>query len=215
MFINRNIAIFERLLAANPHPTTELNYTNIFELLVAVMLSAQATDRGVNRVTAKLFAVANTPSKILALGEIELRDHLRSLGLFNNKARNLMATCKILVEQYNEQVPDERKLLEALPGVGRKTANVLLNTAFGKPTIAVDTHVLRVAKRIGLATGNTPLQVEQQLLQQIPEEFHQHAHHWLILHGRFVCTARAPKCQICLIADLCAFNLRTGDTTTP
>ena len=207
--------IFERLRAANPHPTTELNYTTTFELLVAVILSAQATDKGVNKVTARLFPLANTPQQILELGEEQLKYYIKNIGLFNNKARNLIATCRILVEQHQQTVPNERSLLEALPGVGRKTANVLLNTAFGQPTLAVDTHVFRVAKRIGLAQGETPLVVEQQLLQLIAAEFHHHAHHWLVLHGRFICTARAPKCQHCLLVDLCEYADKQGLKSLP
>jgi endonuclease-3 len=202
-------AIFARLAAANPHPTTELRYTTAFELLVAVILSAQATDKGVNKVTAQLFAVANTPQQILDLGEEQLKDYIRSLGLFNTKARNLIATCNMLATQHNHEVPGDRSALEALPGVGRKTANVVLNTAFGQPTLAVDTHVFRVANRTGLALATTPIAVEQQLLQLIPEKFHLNAHHWLILHGRFTCTARKPKCVSCILWDLCEYPDKT------
>lgn len=200
------VTIFTRLRASNPHPTTELVYSSTFELLVAVMLSAQATDRGVNKATAALFAVARTPGQMLALGETQLKTYIKSLGLYNTKARNLIATCQILVERHDGEVPHERSALEALPGVGRKTASVLLNTAFGQPTLAVDTHVFRVANRTGLARGTTPLAVEEQLLSLLPEEFQYNAHHWLILHGRFVCTARKPKCQHCILWDLCEYS---------
>lgn len=196
--------LFHRLRAANPQPSTELVYSSTFELLIAVMLSAQATDRSVNQATAKLFAMANTPQALLALGEEGLIAHIRTIGLFNSKAKNIRKTCAQLIERHHGQVPRERSALEALPGVGRKSANVMLNTAFGEPTVAVDTHIFRVANRTGLASGKTPLAVEQQLLQVIPEEFLQHAHHWLILHGRYTCTARKPGCDQCLIADLCA-----------
>ena len=198
--------IFERFRRANPHPTTELKYRSPFELLVAVILSAQATDVSVNKATEKLFAVADTPEAILALGEEGLKRYIRTIGLFNNKAKNIIATCRILVEKFGGQVPDNRKDLESLPGVGRKTANVVLNTAFGQPTMAVDTHIFRVANRTGLAPGKTPLAVEKRLLKVIPKEFLKDAHHWLILHGRYVCTARKPKCDRCLIADLCEFK---------
>lgn len=198
-------AIFERLQATNPDPTTELNYTTPFELLVAVMLSAQTTDKSVNKVTKELFLIANTPEQMLKLGIEPLKIYIKRLGLFNNKARNLMATCKILLEQHNQQVPSTRAALESLPGVGRKTANVILNTAFGQPTLAVDTHVFRVANRTGLSKQTNVLAVEQELLQLIPEEFLYNAHHWLILHGRFICTARNPKCHNCLIFDLCEY----------
>jgi endonuclease-3 len=199
-------AIFQRLRAVNPEPTTELNYSTPFELLVAVILSAQATDKGVNKVTERLFPVANTPATILALGEDGLKQHIKTIGLFNSKAANIIKTCHILVEQHGGEVPRERKALETLPGVGRKTANVVLNTAFGQPTIAVDTHIFRVANRTGIAPGKTPLAVELRLLRLVPKEFLQDAHHWLILHGRYVCTARKPKCEECIIEDLCEFN---------
>jgi len=198
-------AIFERLRAANPRPTTELQYATPFELLVAVILSAQATDKGVNKATAELFPVANTPQQLLALGEERLKGYIKTLGLFNGKARHIIATCRILVERHGGAVPAERDALEALPGVGRKTANVVLNTAFGAPTLAVDTHIFRMANRTGLAPGKTPLAVEQGLLRRVPKAFHQDAHHWLILHGRYVCTARAPKCPRCLLLDLCEY----------
>ncbi|HHM06389.1 MAG TPA: endonuclease III [Gammaproteobacteria bacterium] len=201
--------IFERLRAANPHPTTELHYRTPFELLIAVMLSAQATDKGVNKATKTLFQVAATPEKILGLGEAGLKAHIKTIGLFNSKAANIMKTCKILVEQHGSRVPDQRAALEALPGVGRKTANVILNTAFGQPTIAVDTHIFRLANRTRLAQGKTPLAVEQKLLGGVPEEFRRNAHHWLILHGRYVCTARRPRCGACIIRDLCEFRDKT------
>jgi len=195
--------IFERLRAANPAPRTELNYSSPFELLVAVILSAQATDKGVNKATASLFLVANTPQAILDLGEEGLKAHIRTLGLYNAKAANIIKTCALLVERHGGEVPGERAALEALPGVGRKTANVILNTAFGHDTLAVDTHIFRVANRTGLATGRTPLEVEQKLLRLVPKEFLQDAHHWLILHGRYICVARKPRCWVCPIQDLC------------
>ncbi|MFM1891364.1 MAG: endonuclease [Pseudomonadota bacterium] len=203
--------IFERLRAANPHPTTELQYRTPFELLLAVILSAQATDRGVNKATARLFPVANTPQTILALGEEGLRSHIKTIGLFNSKAKNIIATCRQLLERHGGTVPDSRKELEALPGVGRKTANVVLNTAFGQPTMAVDTHIFRVANRTGIAPGKTPLAVERRLLRVVPKEFLQDAHHWLILHGRYVCTARRPRCGACPIADLCEYRHKRDD----
>ncbi|NQD37215.1 endonuclease III [Permianibacter sp. IMCC34836] len=205
----KRLAIFTRLRAENPTPTTELNYTTPFELLVAVVLSAQATDVGVNKATAKLFPVANTPAKILALGVEGLKDYIKTIGLFNAKADNVIKTCKILLEQHGGEVPRDREALEALPGVGRKTANVVLNTAFGEPTIAVDTHIFRLSNRINLAPGKTPLAVEQKLLKVVPDEFKKDAHHWLILHGRYVCTARSPKCAVCVINDLCEFKQKT------
>ena len=195
--------IFERLRAANPAPTTELVYRTPFELLVAVILSAQATDRSVNLATGNLFAVADTPAAMLALGEDGLRHHIRTIGLFNSKAKNILATCRALIEHHGGEVPRERAALEALPGVGRKTANVVLNTAFGEPTMAVDTHIFRVANRTGLAKGRTPRAVEKGLLRHVPPEFLKDAHHWLILHGRYVCQARRPRCDACVIADLC------------
>ncbi len=197
--------IFERLKAANPAPTTELHYRTPFELLVAVILSAQATDKGVNKATAKLFKVANTPRTILKLGEPGLREYIKTIGLFNAKAKNIMETCRLLVEKHKGKVPETRDELEDLPGVGRKTANVILNTAFGQPTIAVDTHIFRVANRIGLAAGKTPLAVEKQLLDNVPKKYLHDAHHWLILHGRYVCTARKPQCSICIIRNLCEY----------
>lgn len=197
------IRLFKHLQAANPEPTTELNYSTSFELLTAVMLSAQSTDVGVNKVTAKLFAVANTPEAILGLGETELRKCISSLGLYNSKAKHLMQSCRILVDRFNGEVPGTRKELESLPGVGRKTANVLLNILFDEPTIAVDTHIFRVGNRTGLAPGKTPLDVEKALVKVIPDEFKKHAHHWLILHGRYICKARNPQCHICPIVNEC------------
>jgi len=197
------ITFFERLRAHNPNPTTELAYDSVFELLVAVMLSAQSTDVGVNKATARLFPVANTPQALLELGLEGVRQHIRTLGLFNAKAENLLKTCRILLDRHGGEVPRDRAALEALPGVGRKTANVVLNTAFGEPTMAVDTHIFRVANRTGLAIGKTPLAVERKLLKSIPEEFLLDAHHWLILHGRYTCLARKPRCGECLVADLC------------
>lgn len=201
--------IFERLRAANPHPTTELHYGNVFQLLVAVVLSAQATDKGVNKATASLFKVAKKPHDILALGETGLKDYIKTIGLFNSKAKNIMAACAMLEEQHGGKVPRERAALEALPGVGRKTANVILNTAFGEPTIAVDTHIFRVANRIGLAPGKTPLEVEKKLLKFVADEFKHDAHHWLILLGRYTCVARKPKCPECVIAELCEYKGKT------
>ncbi|WP_213380235.1 endonuclease III [Allochromatium tepidum] len=201
--------IFARLRDANPDPRTELVYRTPFELLIAVMLSAQATDRSVNQATAGLFACADTPEAILALGEDGLKSHIRTIGLFNTKARHILQTCALLIERHDGAVPRDRAALEALPGVGRKTANVILNTAFGEPTMAVDTHIFRVANRTGLAPGKTPAAVEQGLLDRVPDEFLQDAHHWLILHGRYVCTARKPRCPECLIADLCDYPDKT------
>ncbi len=202
-------AMFERLRALNPHPTTELEYSTPFELLVAVILSAQATDKSVNLATRRLFPVANTPRAILDLGVEGLSGYVRSIGLYQGKARNIIASCRILLEQHDGAVPAERDALEALPGVGRKTANVILNTAFGQPTMAVDTHIFRVANRTGLAPGRNVREVEERLLQRVPREFLQDAHHWLILHGRYVCKARAPQCPACAIADLCEFRDKT------
>jgi len=201
--------IYARLRRQNPHPTTELDYSTPFELLVAVVLSAQATDTGVNKATAKLFPAANTPQAILDLGLAGLKRYIRTIGLYNNKAANIMKTCRILVDDHDGKVPRTREALEALPGVGRKTANVILNTAFGEPTIAVDTHIFRVANRTGLAQGKTPLEVEKRLTRLTPEEFRKDAHHWLILHGRYVCKARKPACPDCVIADLCEFRDKT------
>jgi endonuclease-3 len=201
--------IFRRLRAANPTPTTELHYSNVFQLLIAVVLSAQATDKGVNKATAGLFKIAKKPRDILALGEAGLKQHIKTIGLFNSKAKNIMATCKMLEEDYAGKVPRDRDALESLPGVGRKTANVILNTAFDEPTIAVDTHIFRVSNRIGLAPGKTPLEVEKKLLKFVPDEFKQDAHHWLILLGRYTCIARKPDCPGCLIADLCEYRAKT------
>lgn len=204
--------MFERLRARNPHPTTELEYSSVFELLIAVILSAQATDKGVNIATRKLFPAANTPAAILALGEAGLIDYVKTIGLYKGKAKNIIATCRRLLEQHSGQVPRDRESLEALPGVGRKTANVVLNTAFGEPTMAVDTHIFRVANRTGLAPGKTVLAVEKKLLKNIPVEFLQDAHHWLILHGRYICKARKPECPACPIADLCSYRRKTRAT---
>lgn len=201
--------IFERLKAANPKPTTELNYSTPFELLIAVILSAQSTDVGVNKCTAKLFPVANTPESILKLGVDGLKNYIKTLGLYNSKAENIIKTCRILVEKYNGEVPQTREALEALPGVGRKTANVVLNTAFGHETIAVDTHIFRVANRTGLAPGKNVREVEEKLLKVVPKPYRKDAHHWLILHGRYTCTARKPKCGSCLIEDLCEYPNKT------
>jgi endonuclease-3 len=198
--------IFLRLQAANPHPTTELEHASPFELLVAVILSAQATDKSVNLATRELFPVANTPQKIADLGEDELRGYVQRIGLYQTKSRHIIQMCRILLERHDGQVPQTREALEALPGVGRKTANVILNTAFGKPTIAVDTHIFRISNRIGLAPGKDVLEVEKKLMKVVPDEFKQDAPHWLILHGRYTCTARKPKCGECCIADLCEFK---------
>ncbi|MBK7898129.1 MAG: endonuclease III [Azonexus sp.] len=195
--------LYTRLRDANPAPRTELHYDGPFQLLVAVMLSAQATDVSVNKATARLFPLAPTPAALLALGEEGLAEAIRTIGLYRSKARHVIATCRILLEHHGGEVPARREALEALPGVGRKTANVVLNTAFGQPTIAVDTHIFRVANRTGLAPGKTPLEVEKRLLRTTPAEFRQDAHHWLILHGRYVCKARKPECERCLLADLC------------
>jgi endonuclease-3 len=201
--------IYARLAAANPNPRSELVYASQFELLIAVILSAQATDVGVNKATQKLFPVANTPAAILELGESGLKRYIRTIGLFNSKASNIIKTCRILVDEHDGEVPHDRAALEALPGVGRKTANVILNTAFGQPTIAVDTHIFRVANRTGLAKGKTVLEVEKRLLRFTPDEYKLHAHHWLILHGRYVCKALKPACPTCLIADLCEYKHKT------
>lgn len=201
---------FRRLQAIDPHPTTELEYQSTFELLVAVTLSAQATDVSVNLATRRLYKVANTPQAILDLGEDGLKAYIRTIGLFNSKAKNIIATCGILLEQYAGKVPANRESLEALPGVGRKTANVILNTAFGQPAMAVDTHIFRVANRTGLALGKTPLIIERKLLKSIPEEFLLDAHHWLILHGRYVCKARKPNCPECIVRDLCRTGKQKG-----
>ena len=204
-------ALFERLRENNPKPTTELNYSTDFELLVAVVLSAQATDVGVNKATDKLYPVANTPEAIFALGEEGLKEYIKTIGLFNAKAANVIKLCKQLIDQHDSTVPNDREALEALPGVGRKTANVVLNTAFGEPTIAVDTHIFRVANRTGLAKGKNVDEVERKLLKKIPKEFKLDAHHWLILHGRYTCIARKPRCGSCLIEDLCRFKQKVID----
>jgi endonuclease-3 len=198
--------MFETLRAANPQPSSELEYSSVFELLAAVLLSAQATDVSVNKATRRLFPLANTPAKILALGEEALARHLRTIGLYRTKSKNLIATCRILLEQHGGQVPRSREALEALPGVGRKTANVVLNVAFGEPTCAVDTHIFRVGNRTGLAPGKTPLTVEELLMARIPQEFLADAHHWLILHGRYICQARKPLCAQCAIAAQCGYE---------
>ena len=208
---DKRTEIFSRLRAANPHPETELKYSNPFQLLVAVILSAQSTDVGVNKATAALFRKVKTPAALLKLGEAGLRDHIKTIGLFNTKAKNIMKTCAILLEQHGGQVPEDRAALEALPGVGRKTANVVLNIAFGQPTIAVDTHIFRVANRTGIAPGRNVNEVEQRLLRLVPDEFKQHAHHWLILHGRYTCVARKPRCQSCTIVDLCEYKNKNID----
>jgi endonuclease-3 len=206
----KRAAIYARLKAANPDPTTELNYKNSFELLIAVILSAQATDISVNKATDKLYPVANTPDAIAALGEVGLKRYIKTIGLYNSKARNIIKTCRMLIDAHDRQVPQTRAELEALPGVGRKTANVMLNTAFGEPTIAVDTHIFRISNRTRLAPGKTPLEVEKKLLKFTPDEFKRDAHHWLILHGRYVCKARKPECGRCVIADLCEYKHKTG-----
>lgn len=203
------IEIFKRFQKTRPKPTTELVYQNPFELLISVILSAQATDVSVNKATEKLFKVANTPEKILALGEKGLKQYIKTIGLFNTKAANILKTCQLLVTKYHSTVPNHREALEELAGVGRKTANVILNTYFGQATIAVDTHIFRVANRIGLAKGKTPLAVETQLMKIIPENFIHDAHHWLILHGRYTCTARKPQCPTCVIKDLCEYKDKT------
>ncbi|HET6630902.1 MAG TPA: endonuclease III [Woeseiaceae bacterium] len=205
----KRTAIFRRFRKANPHPDTELAYSSAFELLVSVILSAQATDVGVNKATARLYPRANTPRAMLDLGLEGLEEYIRTIGLFRTKAANIIKTCRLLVEQHGGEVPRTREELEKLPGVGRKTANVILNTAFGEPTIAVDTHIFRVANRTGLAKGKNPLEVEKRLLKTTPEEFRKDAHHWLILHGRYVCKARRPECYRCLIVDLCEYRPKT------
>ncbi len=207
--------IFRRLQAHNPQPTTELHYKTPFELLIAVILSAQATDTGVNKATEKLYRVANTPQKILALGEAGLKDYIKTIGLFNSKAKHIMQTCQALVERHGGKVPRSREDLEALPGVGRKTANVILNTAFGEPTIAVDTHVFRVSNRTGIAPGKTVKAVEDKLIRIVPPAYLRDAHHWLILHGRYICAARSPKCPECAIRELCEYRDKTVDAKQP
>tara|TARA_R110000868_G_scaffold8205_7_gene42730 strand:+ start:40624 stop:41256 length:633 start_codon:yes stop_codon:yes gene_type:complete len=201
---------FERLQAENPTPTTELNYTSEFELLIAVILSAQATDVSVNKATDKLYPVANTPEAIYKLGEKKLKTYIKTIGLYNGKATNIIKTCKMLMDDYDSTVPEDRKALESLPGVGRKTANVILNTAFGHPTIAVDTHLFRLGNRTGLAPGKTVREVEDKLVKVVPKEFMQDAHHWLILHGRYICIARKPKCEACVVSDLCEYKDKNG-----
>ncbi|MFZ2290000.1 MAG: endonuclease III [Halopseudomonas yangmingensis] len=203
--------IFSRLRDDNPHPTTELNYSNPFELLIAVILSAQATDVGVNKATARLFPVANTPQSIHALGVDGLSEFIKTIGLYNSKAKNVIETCRLLIERHAGDVPQTREALEALPGVGRKTANVVLNTAFDQPAMAVDTHIFRVSNRTGIAPGKTVLEVEKKLMRHVPAEFLLDAHHWLILHGRYVCKARSPQCGSCRIEDLCEYRQKTSD----
>ncbi len=207
----KRVEIFSRLREDNPHPTMELNFSNPFELLIAVILSAQATDKGVNKATAKLYPVANTPEAIYALGEAGLKEYIKTIGLYNSKGKNIINTCSMLMTLHNSKVPDNRESLQALPGVGRKTANVVLNTAFGHPTMAVDTHIFRVSNRTKIAHGKDVVEVEKRLLRLIPDEFMQDAHHWLILLGRYICTARKPKCGACLIEDLCEFKKKVYD----
>ena len=209
MNADKRYQIFSRLQADNPNPRTELEYSSPFELLIAVLLSAQATDVSVNKATRKLFPVANTPESMLALGVDGVKEHIKTIGLFNTKAENVIKTCRMLIELHNSQVPQTRAELEKLPGVGRKTANVVLNTAFGQPTMAVDTHIFRVSNRTGIAPGKTVLEVEKKLLRHVPKPFLVDAHHWLILHGRYVCTARKPRCGSCLIEDLCEYREKT------
>jgi len=210
MQLSRVNEFFRRLAAQCPDPKTELNYVNTYTLLVAVVLSAQATDTGVNKATQKLFAKVKTPQAMLKLGEAALKQHIKTIGLFNGKAKNIIALSKILIENFSGEVPCTREELQILPGVGRKTANVILNVAYGAKTIAVDTHVFRVANRTGLAAGKTPEEVEQKLLKAIPEKWLDHAHNWLILHGRYVCKARSPDCPTCLVRDLCVYKNKTG-----
>lgn len=207
---HKRLEIFQRLREDNPTPTTELAYSNPFELLIAVILSAQATDVGVNKATAKLYPVANTPEAIYALGVDGLSQYIKTIGLFNSKARNVIETCRLLIEKHGSQVPDNREALEALPGVGRKTANVVLNTAFGHPAMAVDTHIFRVSNRTGIAKGKNVREVEDNLMKHVPKDFLVDAHHWLILHGRYVCKARTPQCGSCRIEDLCEYPLKTS-----
>ncbi len=207
----KRIKIFTRLQEDNPHPTTELNFSNPFELLIAVILSAQATDKGVNKATTILFPIANTPEAIYALGEAGLKEYIKTIGLYNSKGKNIIKTCHMLIELHGSEVPDDRKSLEDLPGVGRKTANVVLNTAFGHPTMAVDTHIFRVSNRTKIAHGKDVVEVEKRLVRLIPDEFMLDAHHWLILLGRYICTARKPKCGACLIEDLCEFKKKVYD----
>lgn len=206
MFRKKIIELFSRFKAHNPAPATELQYTSPFELLIAVLLSAQANDKTVNKATAKLFPVANTPENILSLGEAHLKNYLKTINFYPTKTAHIIKTCEILIKKYHAQVPSQRAALESLPGVGRKTANVILNTAFGEETIAVDTHIFRVANRTGLAHGKNVREVEDQLLKNIPPAFKKNAHHWLVLHGRYICTAKKPKCATCFICDLCAYT---------
>jgi len=206
---NKRSEIFQKLKVQNPEPTTELNYSNPFELLIAVVLSAQATDVGVNKATKKLYPVANTPEAIYALGLDGLKTYIRTIGLYNTKAKNIIKTCKLLIDEHESQVPEDRISLEKLPGVGRKTANVILNTAFGQPTMAVDTHIFRVSNRTGIATGKNVRVVEDKLIKFVPDEYKQDAHHWLILHGRYTCLARKPRCGSCVIYDLCEYKQKT------
>ncbi|MBT5483317.1 MAG: endonuclease III [Gammaproteobacteria bacterium] len=208
---NKRTEIFTRLRNENPNPTTELKFDSTFELLIAVMLSAQATDVGVNKATAKLFPVANTPEAIYALGEKKLKDYIKTIGLFNTKGKNVILTCKLLMDKHASQVPNTREELEALPGVGRKTANVVLNTAFREHAMAVDTHIFRISNRTGIAPGKNVLEVEKRLMKFIPEEFLLDAHHWLILHGRYTCIARKPRCGSCVISDLCEYKKKELD----
>ena len=205
----KRIEILKRLRTANPHPTTELNFSSPFELLIAVILSAQATDKGVNKATDKLFPIANTPQAILALGVDGLKEYIKTIGLFNSKAENIIKTCRDLIEKHNGEVPEDRAALEALAGVGRKTANVVLNTAFGHPTIAVDTHIFRVCNRTGFAPGKDVVKVEEKLIKVVPAEFKVDVHHWLILHGRYTCVARKPRCGACMIEDFCEYKEKT------
>jgi endonuclease-3 len=211
--VNREIRtqIYTRLREKIPRPETELNYESPFELLISVILSAQATDVGVNKATARLYPVANTPQAILDLGLDQLKHYIRTIGLYNSKADNILKTCRILLDEFGGEVPRTRAELESLPGVGRKTANVILNTAFGEPTIAVDTHIFRVSNRTGIARGKTPLEVEKRLVRLTPDEFRQDAHHWLILHGRYTCKARKPECPACVISDLCEYRQKTTE----
>lgn len=211
MNADKRYEIFSRLRAENPEPKTELNYSSPFELLIAVILSAQATDVGVNKATAKLYPVANTPAAIAALGVDGLKQYIKTIGLFNSKAENIIKTCHMLVELHNSEVPDTREELEALPGVGRKTANVVLNTAFRQIAMAVDTHIFRFSNRTRVAPGKNVLEVEQKLMRFVPKEFLLDAHHWMILHGRYICTARKPRCSACIIEDLCEFKDKTSD----
>jgi len=210
MNAEKRVEILSRLRTENPNPKTELNYHSDFELLISVILSAQATDVSVNKATEKLYAVANTPESIAALGLLKLKSYVKTIGLYNTKAANIIKTCRILFTEHNSEVPRTREALEALPGVGRKTANVVLNTAFGEPTMAVDTHIFRISNRTRFAPGKNVLQVEKKLLKVIPDEFIRDSHHWLILHGRYICTARKPRCGACVISDLCEFKAKTG-----